>query len=196
MNPGGVCINKHASPPAMPEGFVRFDRVMRSQGIFGLDQETGVPAEILAELVAYQAGLSVPRCVYPEVVEEVNLDATRKPLGEVLHDLAWQEECQIVEGQLMTGHVHICISISPKDSVSHGVGYIQGRSAISIARRFMGRSRNFTGENLWGRGYVYWAGRRYDSRIHPTSGGSSFCSFDGLSDCGKLFAKWTPVGWR
>ena len=77
----------------------------------------------------------------------------RKHLGEVLHELAKQRECRIVEGHLMPDHVHMCISIPPKHSVSYVVGYIKGKSAISIARRFMGKTKNFTGENFWARGY-------------------------------------------
>ena len=50
-------------------------------------------------------------------------------------------------------HVHICISIPPKYAVSNVVGDIKGKSAISIARNFTGRKRNFTGENFWARGY-------------------------------------------
>lgn len=79
--------------------------------------------------------------------------AIRKHLGELLHELARQRECRIVEGHLMPDHVHMCISIPPKHSVSYVVGYIKGKSAISIARRFMGKTRNFTGENFWARGY-------------------------------------------
>jgi putative transposase len=33
------------------------------------------------------------------------------------------------------------------------VGYIKGKSAIHIARTYMGRQRNFTGEHFWARGY-------------------------------------------
>ena len=33
------------------------------------------------------------------------------------------------------------------------VGYIKGKSAITIARQFGGRERNFTGEVFWARGY-------------------------------------------
>ena len=77
----------------------------------------------------------------------------RKHLGQVLHELAGQKGCKIVEGHLMVDHVHMCISIPPKYSVSHIVGYIKGKSAISIARRFMGKTKNFTGENFWARGY-------------------------------------------
>ena len=33
------------------------------------------------------------------------------------------------------------------------VGFMKGKSAISIARNFVGRKRNFTGESFWARGY-------------------------------------------
>jgi putative transposase len=78
--------------------------------------------------------------------------ALRKHLGEVLHELAGHKESKIVEGHLMPDHVHMCISIPPKYSVSSVVGYIKGKSAIQIARQF-GRKQNFTGENFWARGY-------------------------------------------
>ena len=77
----------------------------------------------------------------------------RKHLGEVFHELARQKECRIEEGHLHLDHVHMCISIPPKYAVSNVVGYIKGKSAISIARNFMGRKRNFTGESFWARGY-------------------------------------------
>jgi len=89
----------------------------------------------------------------PKMRKKQIFGAIRKHLGEVLHELARQKECRIVEGHLMLDHVHMCISIPPKYSVSNIVGYIKGKSAISIARRFMGRARNFTGENFWARGY-------------------------------------------
>ncbi len=77
----------------------------------------------------------------------------RKHLGEVFHELARQKECTIEEGHLHLDHVHRCISIPPKYAVSNVVGYIKGKSAISIARNFVGRKRNFTGESFWARGY-------------------------------------------
>ena len=77
----------------------------------------------------------------------------RKYLGKMLHELAVHKGCQIVEGHLMSDHIHMCISIPPKYSVSNVVGYIKGKSAIGIARHFLGKSRNFSGENFWARGY-------------------------------------------
>ena len=84
----------------------------------------------------------------------------RKYLGEIFKDLAFHKESQIHEGYLMSDHIHMMISIPPKYSVSQVVGYIKGKSAIQIARRYMGYERNFTGQHFWARGYyVSTAGR-------------------------------------
>jgi putative transposase len=79
--------------------------------------------------------------------------ALRKHLGEMFRELAQQRECKVVEGHLMIDHVHMCLSVPPKYSISNVVGFIKGKSAISIARNFGGRQRNFTGEVFWARGY-------------------------------------------
>ncbi len=79
--------------------------------------------------------------------------ALRRHLGQVFRELAQHKESEVVEGHLMPDHVHVCLSIPPKYAVSNVVGYIKGKSAITIARRFGGRQRNFTGEVFWARGF-------------------------------------------
>jgi putative transposase len=53
----------------------------------------------------------------------------------------------------MVDHVHMLLLVPPKYSVSQVVGSIKGKSAISIARTYLGRRKNFTGQNCWARGY-------------------------------------------
>jgi putative transposase len=77
----------------------------------------------------------------------------RQHLGEVFRSLAQQRESYIEEGHLMSDHVHMLISIPPKYSVAQVVGFIKGKSAIHIARTYLGRRKNFTGQNFWARGY-------------------------------------------
>jgi len=77
------------------------------------------------------------------------------PSAHFIEWLAKQKGCEIVEGHLMSDHVHMCISIPQKQAVSNVVGFLKGKSAISIARQFMGKTKNFTGENFWARGYLY-----------------------------------------
>ena len=77
----------------------------------------------------------------------------RKYLGSLFKDLASQRECEIIEGHLLPDHVHILISIPPKYAVAQVVGFIKGKSAIHIARTYLGRRKNFTGQSFWARGY-------------------------------------------
>lgn len=53
----------------------------------------------------------------------------------------------------MADHVHMMISIPPKYAVSNVVGYIQGKSAIHLAKVYGEHKRNFTGQIFWTRGY-------------------------------------------
>jgi putative transposase len=78
----------------------------------------------------------------------------RRKLGPIFHELARQKECRIIEGHVMTDHIHMCIEIPPKHSVATVIGFLKGKSAIAIARQFGGRARNFTGEHFWARGYA------------------------------------------
>jgi putative transposase len=68
-------------------------------------------------------------------------------------ELANQKESKIIEGHLRADHVHILISIPPKYAVSQVIGFMKGKSAIQIARNYVGRRKNFTGQNFWVRGY-------------------------------------------
>ena len=77
----------------------------------------------------------------------------RRYLGDLLHGLAKQKESQILEGHLCRDHIHVLISIPPKYSVSQVIGYIKGKSAIHIARTYMGQRKNFSGMHFWARGY-------------------------------------------
>ena len=77
----------------------------------------------------------------------------RQELGPVLRELASHKESEILEGRLLADHVHMLISIPPKYAVSQVVGYIKGKSANHIARNYLGRRRNFTGQHFWARGY-------------------------------------------
>ena len=97
-------------------------------------------------------------CVYhivfiPKYRRKRLFQEIREHLGEVFHDLARQRECEIKEGKLLLDHVHMMISIPPKYSVAQVVGFIKGKSAINIARTYLGRKRNFKGQSFWARGY-------------------------------------------
>ena len=101
---------------------------------------------------------SVWECKYhiiwiPKCRKKILYGQVAKYLGEIFHDLAHQRESRIVEGHLCPDHIHMLIEIPPKYSVAQVVGYIKGKSAIAIARNYMGRQKNFNGQSFWARGY-------------------------------------------
>jgi putative transposase len=89
-----------------------------------------------------------PKCRW-----EVLYGQMRKYIGQVLHDLAGQKDSKILEGHLQADHVHMLVSNPPKYSVSQVVGFIKGKSAIHIARSYLGRRKNYTGMHFWASGY-------------------------------------------
>jgi len=77
----------------------------------------------------------------------------RRQIGGILRELCQQHGVENVEGHAMPDQIHLCLSIPPKYSVAHTVGFLKGKSAIRIHRQFLGQKRNFTGLYFWARGY-------------------------------------------
>jgi len=77
----------------------------------------------------------------------------RRYLGDVFRELAKHKDSHIEEGTIRRDHVHMLISIPPKYAVSSVIGYIKGKSAIHIARHYMGCQRNYRGKHFWARGF-------------------------------------------
>ena len=89
----------------------------------------------------------------PKRRKKVIYGKIREFLRQIFYELAKQKGCEIISGSLVHDHVHMLVRIPPKYSVAEIVGYIKGKSAIAVARKFNGRKRNFNGECFWARGY-------------------------------------------
>ena len=72
----------------------------------------------------------------------------RQHLGEIFRDLARQKESKVLEGHLQADHIHMLIAIPPKYAVAQVIGYMKGKSAIHIARTYLGQRKNFSGMSL------------------------------------------------
>ena len=56
----------------------------------------------------------------------------RKQVGRILRELCDQRGVELIEGKAIADHVHLCLSIPPKYSVAHTVGFLKGKSAVQI----------------------------------------------------------------
>ena len=76
----------------------------------------------------------------------------RGDMGVILRSLCRQRGVDLIEGHLMIDHVHMCLSIPPKFSVSDVVGFLKGKSAVRIHRELL-KIRRMTNLHFWARGY-------------------------------------------
>lgn len=76
----------------------------------------------------------------------------QKPMGAILRDLCVQKGIDLLEGQAMPDHVHMVMSIPPKYSVAHAIGFLKGKSAVRIHRELL-KERRLTGLHCWATGY-------------------------------------------
>ena len=72
----------------------------------------------------------------PKYRRKVLCGETRRGIGEMLRVLVdHMDGVEIVEGSACPYHIHMCLRIAPKHSVSHAVGRLRGKSAIVLHER-------------------------------------------------------------
>ena len=76
----------------------------------------------------------------------------RRGIGPIIRQLCDQKGLELHEGHAMPDHVHLCLSIPPKFSVSNTIGFIKGKSAILIHRELL-HTKRMTGLSFWAKGY-------------------------------------------
>ena len=61
----------------------------------------------------------------------------RRRVGEIIRDLCRQRGVELLEGHLMADHIHMCLSVPPKYSIAFVIGFLKGKSAVSIHRKVL-----------------------------------------------------------
>ena len=77
----------------------------------------------------------------------------KRDVGQILRKLCEYKKIDVLEGTACEDHIHICVSIPPKYSVSTIVGYLKGKSTMILFERYSHLRRNFRGHTFWARGY-------------------------------------------
>ena len=90
--------------------------------------------------------------IVPKYRKKAIYGVLRKEIGGNLKDLCGQFGVELVEGHAMSDHIHLCLSIPPKYSVSYTVGFLKGKSAVRIHRELL-HERRMAGLHFWATGY-------------------------------------------
>ena len=90
--------------------------------------------------------------IIPKYRRKVLYGRVRHRIGTILRQLCEQRGVELLEGHCMADHIHMCLSIPPKYSVAHTVGFLKGKSAVRIHRDLL-YERRMTGLHFWATGY-------------------------------------------
>ena len=77
----------------------------------------------------------------------------RSDVGAILRQLCGYKEVEIVEGSMCIDHVHMCVKIPPKVSVSGFMGYLKGKSSLMIFERHANLKYKYGNRHFWAKGF-------------------------------------------
>lgn len=91
--------------------------------------------------------------ILPKYRRKVIFGKRRSEIGKILRQLCQQKGVVLVEGNALSDHVHMVLSIPPKYSVAMTMGYLKGKSAVRINRELLKTQGTLFGRSFWARGY-------------------------------------------
>ena len=77
----------------------------------------------------------------------------RTDVREIIQTLCKYKGVEIIEGGVCIDHVHLCVSIPPKLSVSNFMGYLKGKSTLMIYDRHPDLQSKWN-KAFWARGVL------------------------------------------
>jgi len=91
--------------------------------------------------------------ILPKYRQKVIYGKIRRRIGEILRDLSRQKEITLEEGNAVSDHIHMLLSVPPKYSIAMVIGYLKGKSAVRIHREILKVQGTLFGRTFWARGY-------------------------------------------
>ena len=90
----------------------------------------------MAESLAHSKWVCKYHIVFtPKYRRKMIYNELREDIKEIIKDLCKWKGIKIIEGHMMSDHVHLLLSIPPKYSISSVMGYLKGKSAMMIFER-------------------------------------------------------------
>ena len=89
----------------------------------------------------------------PKYRRKIVYNQYKESIRDILKQLCSYKGVEILEGHLMSDHVHMLVSIPPKISVSSFMGYLKGKSALMIFDKHANLKYKFGNRHFWAEGY-------------------------------------------
>jgi putative transposase len=77
----------------------------------------------------------------------------KKSIQEIIRQLCSYKGVEILSGNVSKDHIHLCVKIPPKMSVSYFMGYLKGKSALMIFDKHPEHKKRGGNRHFWATGY-------------------------------------------
>jgi putative transposase len=91
--------------------------------------------------------------ILPKYRKKVLYGKIRRRICEILRDLSSRKGITVEEGNAVSDHIHMLLSVPPKYSIAMVIGYLKGKSAVRIHREILKAQGTLFGRTFWARGY-------------------------------------------
>ena len=89
----------------------------------------------------------------PKYRRKIVYNQYKESIRDIIKQLCAYKGVEIIEGHLMSDHIHMLVSIPPKISVSSFMGYLKGKSALMIFDKHANLKYKFGNRHFWAEGY-------------------------------------------
>ena len=97
-------------------------------------------------------------CIYhivfiPKYRRKIMYGELRISIQQIIRQLCAYKGVEILSGNVSRDHIHLCVKIPPKMSVSSFMGYLKGKSALMIFDRHPEHKKRGRNRHFWATGY-------------------------------------------
>lgn len=83
----------------------------------------------------------------------LNSTKIKDELRRIFESICKWKHWEIIELNIQEDHIHLCILITPKDSISYTMQIIKGKSSAWIKKKIKRTKGLYERQSLWARGY-------------------------------------------
>jgi len=83
----------------------------------------------------------------------LNTNKIKSELRRIFESICKWKHWQIIELSIQEDHIHLVISLTPKDSVSYAMQIIKGKSSAWMKKKIKNQHGLYERKSLWARGY-------------------------------------------
>lgn len=97
--------------------------------------------------------LQIPIVFAPKYRRQVIYGELKKEIEKIIREPCTWKQIEIVEAETCKDHIHMCIKIPPKYSVSSVIGFLKGKSSLLIHERHGNLKYKYGNRSFLRRGY-------------------------------------------